>query len=103
MALTGGNLNQAISGEKTNFGREGANFLRKYALPRTFYTSLGVDRLAWDTLQRMWDPDAGGAFAASSSAPARTPTPSSGGAPARPNRCVHQTSRPLLGRQVRTS
>jgi hypothetical protein len=62
MALTGGNLNQAISGEKTNIGREGANFLRKYALPRTFYTSLGVDRLAWDTLQRMWDPDAGGAF-----------------------------------------
>ena len=26
------------------------------------YTSLGVDRLAWDTLQRMWDPDASGAF-----------------------------------------
>ena len=62
MALTGGNLNQAISGENTNIGREGANFLRKYALPRTFYTSLGVDRLAWDTLQKMWDPDASGAF-----------------------------------------
>jgi hypothetical protein len=61
-ALFGGNLNQAISGEKTNIGREGANFLRKYALPRTFYTSLGVDRLGWDTLQRMWDPEAGGAF-----------------------------------------
>ncbi|HEY6025638.1 MAG TPA: hypothetical protein VIV09_01950, partial [Pseudolabrys sp.] len=23
---------------------------------------LAVDRLAWDTLQRMWDPDASGAF-----------------------------------------
>jgi hypothetical protein len=63
MALTGGNLNQAISGETTNIGREGSRFLRKYALPRTFYTSLAVDRLAWDTLQKMWDPDAGGAFA----------------------------------------
>jgi len=63
MALTGGNLNQAISGENTNIGREGSRFLRKYAAPRLFYTSLAVDRLAWDTLQKMWDPDAGGAFA----------------------------------------
>ena len=62
-ALVGGNLNQAFSGETTNIGREGATFLRKYALPRTFYTSLAVDRLMWDTVQKMWDPDAGGAFA----------------------------------------
>jgi hypothetical protein len=62
-SLSGGNINQGYSGEKMNFGRESANFLRKYALPRTFYTSLGVDRLGWDTLQRMWDPEAGGAFA----------------------------------------
>jgi hypothetical protein len=62
-ALFGGNINQALSGEKTNIGREGATYLRKYALPRTFYTSLGVDRLAWDTLQKMWDPEAGRAFA----------------------------------------
>ena len=26
-------------------------------------TSLGIDRLGWDTVQRMWDPEAGGAFA----------------------------------------
>ena len=62
-ALGGGNINQVFSGEKSNFGRESANFLRKYALPRTFMTSLSVDRLGWDTLQKMWDPEAGQAFA----------------------------------------
>lgn len=61
-ALSGGNLAQAVHGDKTNAGREAANFGRKYALPRLWYTSLGVDRLGWDTLQRMADPDAAGAF-----------------------------------------
>lgn len=61
-ALTGGNLAQMIHGDKTNAGREAANFARKYAAPRLWYTSLAVDRLAWDTLQRMMDPDAAGAF-----------------------------------------
>lgn len=61
-ALLLGNLNQAWHGENTNFGREATNWGRKYALPRLFYTNLGVDRLGWDTLQRMADPDAAGAF-----------------------------------------
>jgi len=62
MALAGGNLNQAIHGEKANAGREAVSFGKKYAMPRLWYTSLAVDRLIWDSLQRMADPAAAGAF-----------------------------------------
>lgn len=61
-ALSGGNFSQMLHGEKTNAGREAANYLKSYAMPRLWYTTLGVDRMGWDTLQRMWDPGAAGAF-----------------------------------------
>ncbi len=62
MALTGGNIFQSTHDQKANLGRESVSFARKYAMPRLWYTSLAVDRLGWDMLQRMADPGAGGAF-----------------------------------------
>jgi len=57
-----GNVNQALSGEKTNAAAELVRIGRKDALPRLWYTNWAFDRLIWDTLQRMADPDAAGAF-----------------------------------------
>jgi hypothetical protein len=62
MSLTGGNIFQSTHDEKANFGREAVSFGKKYAMPRLWYTSLAVDRLGWDTLQRMADPGSAGAF-----------------------------------------
>jgi hypothetical protein len=53
-----GNVGQAYAGEKTNVLREAVQFGRKNALPRLWYTNWAFDRLIWDTLQRMADPDA---------------------------------------------
>lgn len=61
-ALTTGNLGQMYEGEKTNAGREAARFAKKYAMPRLWMTNLAVDRMVWDTLQRVADPDAAGSF-----------------------------------------
>jgi hypothetical protein len=54
-----GNISQAWSGEKTNFGREAVQVARKDLLPRLWYTNWAFDRLIWDTAQRFADPDAG--------------------------------------------
>jgi len=61
-AFLGGNVSQALAGERSNTGREAVNLLRKY-LPEVFYTRLATDRLVWDTLQKAVDPDAAGVFA----------------------------------------
>lgn len=60
-ALSGGNIGQALEGQKTNFGTEAVRFGQKY-LPSVWYTRLAMDRLVWATLQKMVDPDAASSF-----------------------------------------
>jgi hypothetical protein len=56
--LTTGNLSQATAGKDTNFGAELARFVRMNA-PGTslWYGRLALDRLLWDRLQEMADPN----------------------------------------------
>lgn len=63
MRLTGTNLSQATQGEDTNFGKELARFVR-YNTPGTslWYTRLMMDRLMWDQLQTMTDPNYASSF-----------------------------------------
>lgn len=60
-AFLGGNVSQSLAGEQSNTGREAVNLLRKYT-PEVFYARLATDRLVWDTLQKMVDPEAAGTF-----------------------------------------
>lgn len=60
--LLQGNLQDAIAGRPPHAGREAVRFANKYT-PDVWYTRLAMDRLVWDTLQKMVDPDAGGTFA----------------------------------------
>lgn len=62
LGLTVGNLQDSISGRDTHAGREAVRLLNKYT-PDVWYTRLAMDRLVWDTLQKMADPDAAGTFA----------------------------------------
>lgn len=59
--LMQGNLQDKIAGRDTHAGREAVRFANKYT-PDVFYTRLAMDRLVWDTLTRMVDPDAAGTF-----------------------------------------
>jgi hypothetical protein len=59
--LTQGNLQDAIAGRDPNSGREAVRFANKYT-PDVWYTRLAMDRLIWDTLTKMADPDASGTF-----------------------------------------
>ena len=61
-SLFQGNLQDTIAGREPHMGREVVRFANKYT-PHIFYTKLAMDRLFWDTLQRMADPDAAGTFA----------------------------------------
>ena len=61
LGLTRGNLGQAIAGQPANAGRDLVNFANKYT-PDLWYTRLAMDRLVWDTLQKMADPNAAGTF-----------------------------------------
>lgn len=61
LGLTRGNLGQSIAGADTHAGREAVQFLRKYT-PEVYYTRLAMDRMVFDTLQKMADPDSAGAF-----------------------------------------
>ncbi len=56
-----GNVNQALSGEKVGAAKEAVRFANKYT-PDLWYTRLAMDRLVWDTLQKMADPDAASTF-----------------------------------------
>lgn len=62
LGFTLGNLQDSINNRDAHMGREGTRLLRKY-VPEVWYTRLAMDRLAWDTLQKMADPDAAGTFA----------------------------------------
>lgn len=61
--LMGGNISQAAAGQDTNFGRELANFVRRNT-PGTslWYSRLAVDRLMWDRVQELADPEYQRAF-----------------------------------------
>jgi len=60
--LTMGNLQDAYAGREPHAGREAVRFANKYT-PDLWYTRLATDRLVWDTLQKMVDPEAAGTFA----------------------------------------
>lgn len=47
---------KAYDGKDTTFGAEVARFGRRYT-PGTWYTKLAIDRLVWDRIQTMIDPD----------------------------------------------
>lgn len=56
-----GNLQDGLSGRDPHIGREAVRFANKYT-PDLWYTRLAMDRLVWDTLTKMADPDAAGSF-----------------------------------------
>lgn len=61
--LTGGNMIQLASGDKTNFGRETVKFLRSNVPGSTiWYTRLAWERIVMDQLQFLVDPEANKAF-----------------------------------------
>ena len=63
--LTGGNMIQLASGEKTHFGREAVKFLRSNVPGSTlWYTRLAWERILMDKLQFLVDPEANKAFKA---------------------------------------
>jgi len=57
--LTIGNAYQLSAGEDTNFGREAATFAQRY-MPGSsaWFARLALERLLWDNLQKMVDPEA---------------------------------------------
>jgi hypothetical protein len=61
VGLTRGNLGQSLAGRDARAGRDAVNFANKYT-PDIWYTRLAMDRLVWDTLQKMADPEAADTF-----------------------------------------
>lgn len=61
--LTGANITATAKGKDAHFGRDLANFVRRNT-PGTslWYARLGLDRLLWDQLQQVVDPEAPRAF-----------------------------------------
>lgn len=61
--LTGGNLQEVLSGQETNFGRELNRFV-KANLPggRLWYARLALERLIFDEVQKLVDPNARASF-----------------------------------------
>lgn len=61
--LTVGNVMQAVQGEDTDIGREAVGFVERY-MPggSTFYARLAMQRIIFDNLRKMADPDAGRKF-----------------------------------------
>jgi hypothetical protein len=61
--LVGGNVAGAAEGDRPNFGRALARYIRNYTPGSTlWYARLGADRLLWDNLQRMLDRNPDAAF-----------------------------------------
>jgi len=59
--LLQGNVQDSIAGREPHAGREAVRFANKYT-PDVWYTRLAMDRLVWDTLQKMVDPEASQTF-----------------------------------------
>ncbi len=62
LELAFGRLQDEANDRDGHTGRQATKMLRKYT-PNVFYTRLAFDRIVADTVQRMADPDAAGAFA----------------------------------------
>lgn len=60
--LTRGNFGERLAGVDPHFGREAVRYANKYT-PDVWYTKLAMDRLVWDTLTKMADPEAVRTFA----------------------------------------
>lgn len=50
-------VRKAVAGEEINFGAALARQMKRYILPSTFYTRLATDRLFWDQIQTLIDPE----------------------------------------------
>jgi hypothetical protein len=62
-ALTLGNLHQYIQGKETRFGKELVNYMQRYTPGNNaWYARLAMERLMWDSLRRMADPQAETSF-----------------------------------------
>lgn len=61
MGLTTGNIQDSLAARDSHLGRELVRFANKYT-PDVWYTRLAMDRLVWDSLTRMVDPEAAGTF-----------------------------------------
>jgi hypothetical protein len=56
--LTAGNVMELVTGEKTNAGREMANFIRRYTPgSNLWYTRLVFERIFMDTMEKLINPD----------------------------------------------
>lgn len=61
--LTVGNVLQAVEGEDMDLGREATQFLQRYTPGiSTFYARLAFERIVFDNLRKMADPDAARKF-----------------------------------------
>jgi hypothetical protein len=56
LRLSFGQVRKAAEGDDTTFAAEATRVGRRYT-PGTFYTKLAVDRLLWDQIQTLVDPD----------------------------------------------
>lgn len=54
--LSSAQVRKLYEGDDTNFGASAVGALKRYT-PGTFYTRTAVDRLMWDQIQQMVDPD----------------------------------------------
>lgn len=61
LKLSSSQVRKVYEGKDTNLATELTRVGRRYT-PGTFYTKLAVDRLLWDNLQQMADPDYRGSF-----------------------------------------
>jgi hypothetical protein len=59
--LTSSQVRKLYEGKDSNFASEAVRVGKRYT-PGTFYTKLAVDRLLWDNLQQLVDPDYRGSF-----------------------------------------
>jgi len=58
LKLTAGNVMELVTGEKTNAGREMANFIRRYTPgSNLWYTRLVFERIFMDTMEKLINPD----------------------------------------------
>ncbi len=61
--LTIGNVAEALQGKDPRFGRDLVRFARRYTPGTTlWYTRLALDRMLWDRLEELADPDAAGTW-----------------------------------------
>jgi hypothetical protein len=57
--LTAGNVAEAVRGDDTNVGRETVNFAKRYTPGTTLWQArAALDRMVWDQLQLLLDPEA---------------------------------------------